>query len=113
MHYASGYYECACNAIQQAICSRTDFSNEKAKQNVSLAKTAVENYIAHHGRIPANLGQISFQADEGVMVILQKTSEERYRLISTHDQGDRNYLVFSDKNTIDCQKKDNPIFTMF
>jgi len=103
----------SAHAIQQAICSRTDFSNEKAKQNVSLAKTAVENYIAHHGRIPANLGQISFQADEGVMVILQKTSEERYRLISTHDQGDRNYLVFSDKNTIDCQKKDNPIFTMF
>jgi len=95
----------SAHAIQQAISSRTDFSNEIAMQNVSLAKIAVDNYVAKHGQIPVNLGQISFQADEGVLVVLQKNSAKSYRLISSHDQGDREYLVFSEKNTMYCQKK--------
>ncbi|MRR55499.1 MAG: hypothetical protein EG822_13495 [Deltaproteobacteria bacterium] len=98
----------SANAIQQTLCSRTDFSNEKALLNVSRAKKAVDNYIAHHEEIPVNLGQISFQADEGVMVILQKTSEKNYRLIGSHERGDRRYFVFSEKETIYSQKKRHP-----
>jgi hypothetical protein len=98
----------SAHAIQQAISSRTDFSNEIAIQNVSLAKIAVDNYVAHYGRIPVNLDNITFQADDDVMIILQNTSAKSYRLISSHEQGDKEYLVFSGKNTMYCQKKGTP-----
>lgn len=56
----------SAHAIQQAIYSRTDTSNEKAMQNVSLAKIAVDNYMADHDQIPENLSQFAFQADENI-----------------------------------------------
>lgn len=98
----------SAHAIQQVICNCTDFSNEKAMQNVSLAKIAVDNYVTQYGRIPLDLGQTYFQANDGVSVVLEKTSAESYRLISSHDQGDREYLVFSGNNTMYCQKKGIP-----
>lgn len=103
----------SAHAIQQVICNRTNTCNEKAERNVSLAKIALDNYIACQGQIPENLGQIPFQAEEGVRVVLQKTSGKSYRLISFHAQGDREYLVFSEKNTIYCQKKRQPGYTTF
>jgi len=98
----------SAHAIQQVIYSRTSSSNDKALQNISRAKITVDNYITHHGRIPGNLGQTTFQADEGVVVTLQKSSGESYRLISFHDQGDREYLFFSENDALYCQKKGQP-----
>lgn len=94
----------SAHAIQQVIYHRMNSSNEMALRNLSRAKIALDDYVAHHGRIPENLGEISYRSDEGVLIVLQKTSAKSYRLISSHDLGDREYFVSSKNNTMYYQK---------
>lgn len=98
----------SAHAIQQFICKRTTTCNEQAILHVTRAKISVENYVARYGRVPENLTQVTFQAEDGVSVILQKAPGNRYRLISFHDQGDNKYFAFSGNEVIFFQKKGQP-----
>lgn len=100
----------SAHAIQQFIDIRTEACNNSALKSIRSARTGLDTYVSAYNRLPATFNDLHFKPDNGVTILLEKTSENKCKLTSFHLNGDREYLAFSGKSEICFKKRHQPGF---
>ena len=103
----------AAIAIPQFASFKTQGNNAAARAGLHNMRTCVEAFYSDHYEYPASIEELAKtdsscgQVSQGVQVKYEKFADGRYRMTSSHPQGNKDYLVKSEEAGMFIRNKDN------
>jgi len=101
-------------AIPQFAAFHERAYNAAAQSDLRNARTWAEAYYADHSKYPETIYKAekdfpAFQHSQGVDLVYERLTQDKYRITSTHKKGDREFKANSDEAGIYWrEKKDRP-----